>query len=229
MTHFTRFARAFATVLGLAVAASPSQASPVTFSYTGIVTSIDSDPLDPFNGQIGFGSAFSGLFTFDSASPDTVANPVVGSYFSPSGSPFGINVDFGNGASFGENGFLNVGVIHNAIDELTVLGCVTGTPCTGLTMELLLIDAQGSVFSSDALPLAAPLLSAFEVADLILTTELNGSFVEIQGQLTSLQCTGGCDATPPPAAVPEPTSIVLCATGLGGLYLRLLRRTTHQN
>jgi hypothetical protein len=69
-------------------------------------------------------------------------------------------------------------------------------------------------------------LGAFEIAKVLLLTEVDGNSVEAQGIINRLQCTAGCSATPPPPTpeVPEPTSVLLCATGLSGMYLRLLRR-----
>jgi hypothetical protein len=210
-----RFAAGAIAVLGLAGCASPCLAAPVTFEFTGTVTQFNSDPADPFfGGNVKFGTPFFGAYTFDSAAADAIPDAGSGSYTSPANTaPF--QWSFAAGPSgIAVAGPINIGVVNGAADAFTMLGCVE-SDCSGLTMELFFEDLSGLVFSSDALPLDAPLLNAFQVATFALRGPLRDNEVEILGQLTSLRCTDGCvPTTPAPTPVPEPTTLLLCLTGM---------------
>ena len=81
--------------------------------------------------------------------------------------PYQFTVTFG-GHTFSSPGYLNIDVDNNLVgsryDRYIVRGCSGGASCTGSTLELSLWDRNGTVFTSDALPLNAPPFSAFEIA-----------------------------------------------------------------
>lgn len=213
-------------IIGLGGAATAAAAAPVTFSYSGTITQVSVDPDGPVPGNPTFGTPFSGFYTFDAASVDAIASPTSGSYTSPAGAPFGISIQI-NGVDLFTNSFLNVGVVDGASSDFyTVLGCESPS-CSSLVLELRLQDLNHTVFASDALPLTAPPLAAFELARLILEGFEGDSTFEIIGDVTSLTCVDGCGVTPepppPPTAVPEPATLVLCTTGLLATVLRRRR------
>jgi hypothetical protein len=210
--------------------ASAASAAPVTFEFAGTLTQASADPDNPFNGDVGFGTAFSGIYVFDSTTPDAIPEAGSGSYSSPGGSTFGLAVIIGAGNQFETGDFFNIGVINGAIDFYTVLACQGGISCPNLVIELFLEDLAGLMVSSDALPLDTPALgSAF--GRFGLRAILAGNQVELLGDITRLACVSGCAVTPDPdpgpnpAPIAEPATLVLCMTGLaGGIWTRARKR-----
>jgi PEP-CTERM motif len=187
-------------------------AAPVTFGFSGTVFQATFDPDDPFAGAVGFGSIFSGHYTFDSTAPDGASDSQTGSYAS-AGAPFGMTVDFGGGTSFTAADLLNVGVANDfagPVDQYTVLAT---TNAGDLTLELFFEDATATVFGSDALPVTPPSLAAFWWSQFSLIGDVSGNHVEIQGAVDSLSCQSGCGPSP----VPEPGAIVLLGTAVAAL------------
>lgn len=189
-------------------------AAPVTYAFTGLVNN------DPFG--VGLAS-FSGTYTFDSAAVDLVADSQTGSYTS-SGVAFGIAVDFDGGAVsvdlYGLPTVLNIGVADNfagPVDQYAVTG-LAGSVELGLFFE----DTLASAFSSDGLPVPAPLLAAFSFRQFRWFDTDAGNPHEILGNIESLSCVAGCDSVP----VPEPGSLWLAGLALsaGALATRRRRR-----
>ena len=193
------------------LAGGEAQAVPIDFKFKGEVTSTFFDPVDPFAGSIGLGTPFVGFYTFESTTPDAIADPSVGSY-SNFGAPFGMSVNIG-GVSFVTGEFLNIGVANDigpGVDQYTVLG-QEGTPLVdpiSLSIEIFLEDPAGTASNSDALPLTPPELSSFARRDFFLDgirTVGNDIFqFQIQGTLTAL-------------ALPEPSTGLLLTIGLAGM------------
>ena len=190
-------------------------AAPVTYAFTGSVSD------DPFG--VGLAS-FSGTYTFDSAAVDLVAASHTGSYTS-SGVAFGIAVVFDGGAvSVDLYGLpttvLNIGVADNfagPVDQYAVTG-LAGSVELGLFFE----DTLAIAFSSDGLPVPAPLLAAFSFRQFRWFDTDAANPHEILGNIESLSCVAGCDSVP----VPEPGSLWLAGLALsaGALATRRRRR-----
>lgn len=215
-------------VVGLvcAGAAAPCVAAPITFNFTGSVTTAMFVPNDPFAGAIGTGTAFSGSYTFESTTTDGNAFPTDGSY-SVLGLPYLFTVTFGAGTfTFSTSDILNINVSDGAVDGYSVLACAGGPFCFGSSAQLFLQDTDGTVFASDALPVSAPPLSAFEVAILTFTGFANDNFAQINGQLETLVCSAGCEPVNGP--ISEPATLLLVGSALTALRLRGWgrRRTT---
>ena len=195
--------------------AGAATAAPVTYAFTGSVSD------DPFG--VGLAS-FSGTYTFDSAAVDLVAASHTGSYTS-SGVAFGIAVVFDGGAvSVDLYGLpttvLNIGVADNfagPVDQYAVTG-LAGSVELGLFFE----DTLASAFSSDGLPVPAPLLAAFSFRQFRWFDTDAANPHEILGNIESLSCVAGCDSVP----VPEPGSLWLAGLTLsaGALATRRRRR-----
>jgi len=177
----------------------------ITFQFSGAVTQV---PLDEVFGDINFGDVIQGSFSFDTAGADQIpADPATGSYtFS---APFGMTVAVGT-HEFSTTGSLNIGILNSFIDQFTVLA----TSASGnLTLELLLQDSTGSVFSNDHLPSGALALGSFDQRDFHLDAVFAGGEVQADGRVTAIRVQGA----------PEPGALVAVASGLmalGGLAAR---------
>jgi hypothetical protein len=200
--------------------AAPCAAAPVTFDFTGSVTQTMFDPNDPFAGAIGFGTTFSGSYTFETTATDAIPFASNGSY-SSFGSPYQFTVTIGGGFTFSTSDVLNIGVGNGPADQYSVLACAGGPFCFGSTAALFLEDLDGTVFAGDALPYPAPALSAFETALFTFRGFVNDNQVEIIGQLDSLVCSAGCDPVGTP--IPEPGTLLLVGSALAALRVRSRR------
>lgn len=197
-----------------------AQAGPITFKFKGSVESFFIDPLDPFGGTLGIGTPFIGAFTFDSAAPDAIQSPAVGSY-SMFGTPFEMEVFFGTNAfNVVANEFLNIGVANNigeGIDQYTVLAQqgIPGGLNDYLSMQLFFEDSTGSVFGSDDLVLTPPDLSLFTMASFFLdgVQTFNDTVFQfqVQGQIDVL-------------TVPEPGTALLIVTGMAAIVFNRRRQ-----
>lgn len=197
-----------------AAVATPANAAPVTFQFTGSVTQINADPGDPFGGAIDFGTLFSGSYTFNSTAIDSIGSATDGS-FPSAGAPYGISVDF-DGDPFGA--FSIVGVTVNtrngAPDQYGVFG-FDGS----LQIEFLLEAFAANPFANDLLPLTPPNIANFNSRVFTFRSDdLDGNQVEILGTLDSL--TG----PPPPLPVPEPATLGMLTVGLVAAARRLQMR-----
>jgi hypothetical protein len=200
--------------------AEPCAAVPLTFNFTGSVTQTTFDPNDPFAGAIGFGTAFSGSYTFESTATDAIPFASNGSYTS-FGVPYQFTATIG-GFTFSTSDVLTISTGNGPTDQYSVLGCVGMPFCFGSSATLFLEDLDGTVFAGDALPFPAPPLSAFEVALFTFRGFVDDNQVEIIGQLDSLVCSAGCSPVGEP--IPEPGTLLLVASALAASRLRRGRR-----
>jgi hypothetical protein len=194
---------------------APCAAAPITFAFTGTVTSVTGNPLDTFGGGNMVGTSFSGSYTFESTSVDQIAMPNSGAYASPAGAPYHFTAVIG-GRSFSVSDLLTIGIVNdiNGHDLYTAVGCST-FDCVqaGWRLNLFLQDNDRNALGSDALPVFPPSLSHFEIATFSFHLPVDGNQVELRGELSSL------------TAVPEPGTLLLIAPALAFLGRRRLRRT----
>ena len=186
-----------------------SQASPVTFAFTGSVTN------DPF-GLSSFGAPITGSYTFDSAAVDAIPGPSTGSY--PSiGLLFGFlaNVD---GTPYSVSGSIAINTANNIGVGLDQYGALSTDGL--LTLELFLQDASQTALSSDALPLVPPPLAAFDVREF----RLFSPDAEFIGTVNTLVCSAGCGPGGGGGQVPEPDTILLLLVCILLMPLTIRRR-----
>ena len=106
-----------------------------------------------------------------------------------------------DGLTFSESGSLSIGILNSFVDQYTV----TASSAL-LSLELFFQDNSGTIFSSDALPLSPPLISAFAERDFHLDqTDALGSETQVDGRITDLNSSTV-------SAVPEPNSLMLLFT-----------------
>lgn len=183
-----------------------SQSAPILFTFNGAVTSIFTDPIDPFAGSIAVNTNMTGSTLYESSTADTIASTDVGSYSMFSSPPLGLAISIG-GNTFAASDFLNISVANNigtGVDQLTVLAQqgVQGGLEDYLSIQLFLEDPTGTAFNSDALPLTPPYLGNFLVRDFFI----DGVRI-IDGEAVQFQIQGNI-------SVPEVNSIILLAIGV---------------
>jgi hypothetical protein len=197
--------------------AGAASASPITFAFTG---AIDNDPFGVFGT-----AAFSGSYTFDSATAQVLNTPSSVGY-AGSGGIFSLSVSFTetiggtlDGVPFlGDT--LNITVNNDfpgPVDEYLVTS--TSSVDSALSMELRLDDGTGTAFSNILLPLAPPSLAGFSSRRFAFFAGTLDNPLEAEGTVLTLTCTSGCMEN----AVPEPSSATLLVAA-GGVLLWLRRK-----
>ena len=189
-------------VAGLAVL--PARGDLVTWEFEGVLTFVN-DYTGFLGPSVYVGAPFSGQLTFESSTPDTV----------PSDPRRGVYLGAGKalGGTIGDNLFIADPAssidIRVACDELGTgddsiwIGTrirISGQP---IQFALTLIDDDGLMLPSDALPLEPPSLSLMDVRTMSMGSEPLGLL--IFGALTRL--------------VPEPSSLLLW-TGIAYMMMR---------
>ena len=187
------------------------QATPVTFSFTGMV---DNDPFAAFDT-----ATFAGSYTFDSNIPQVLATPHSGGY-ADTGASVNMTVLFVGtldptvvGPYIADT--LNITINNDfpgPLDEYLVTG--TSSTDSMLSIEIRLDDFSGTAFSNTSLPLTAPNLAAFTSVRFALFDGTLDNPIEAEGVLRTLQCTAGCGRT-----VPEPNVMLLLCVALGAVGL----------
>ena len=199
-------------VLWLESGVVPVRAAPVTFYFSGEITTVTAT----LGTARGFnpGQPFFGAYTFDAATPDVASSPSTGIYRGLTS--FSVTIagqaivppQQPTGLSDGIFVFNNEAAIQ---DRYSVSGLGTGPEVAGWRfrqMNVLLVDPSQSVFSDDALPSTPPSLSAFaeRSANFAFTNrDALGNvlgFGSVNGRFTSL------------SLVPVPPTVFLFGTGV---------------
>ena len=203
-----------AIVAVLILGAGAASADVVTFAFTG---TIDNDPFGVFGT-----AAFSGNYTFDSATLQVLNTPTSGGY-AGSGGIFSMSVSFTGTMGGALDGLpflgdtLNITVNNGfpgPLDEY--LATVTSSVDSAFFLELRLDDGTGTAFSNTLLPLTPPSLGGFSSKRFALFAGTLDNPLEAEGTVSTLTCTSGCAVS----TVPEPSSVTLLATA-GGVLLWL--------
>ena len=181
----------------LAVAGPQAVGDLITFEFAGEVTSIY-DPEGLIGDAVTLGSPLSGLYTFESTTPDT----------RPSQSSRGL-YDGAITHLAGHVGAMDFSMAPDSSNEVDVWNGLTSEAYQvdrGIQMagrapgfQLNLAQSSGSAFEDDSLPLSPPDLSLFDSTRFLISTGTEGYGFSLSGELTSL--------------VPEPSTLALLALG----------------
>jgi hypothetical protein len=199
-----------------------SQATPVSYSFSGVVT----DSFLP--STFALGSSFNGTFSFDSAAIDSNANPSAGYYsngFSITANVGGItysNLPNVGGVSVW-NGLSNLDRFDANAQGTIGIPSISSTstiPSTApFVVRAVFDDPTQSAFSSDALPTSPLNLGNFANDVFQLSFYQGVSQVNVIGKINSLQLI---------SPVPEPETYAMLLAGLGLVGAALKRRKAKQ-
>jgi hypothetical protein len=194
----------------VAVHYAPAIASPITFSFSGTLTTVSA----PLSGTFSPGQTISGTYTFESTTPDIApGDPNFGGYFGAN-----TNLSFVAGSysgSFGGPGFnaTSVGLSFGGVDIYQVNIPFTGAnvgAATPVQFSLDIRDPDETALASDALLLTPPDLALFEIRAITLLFSEGSSVI---ASVDSLQL------------VPEPSALLLLAVGIAAGARTLRRRS----
>jgi hypothetical protein len=197
----------------LLLAQTALQADPITFDFTGYVSSVH-DPFGLVGSLIETGDPVLASLRYDTATPDFYpADPTRGTYI---GSPGWLKVDI-KGLDFERTSSVQVDVLHGFVADVLPQELLQAAAFDGVTAwpaqlptfthsEILMFIGQTtppfSLFSSDALPSSIDLSKADRLSGFVRsgTQELN--MYEVQFALS------------PGVVVPEPRTLAPLAGGL---------------
>lgn len=179
--------------------AAPALAGLVTFSFNGVVDSVDTSLV------FSPGQTLAGSYTFESTTPlSSPDNQYNGAITSIAGSLSPYTATLGTGSNFiaVRNG-LSTGDHYILSAPLDPLPAVSGL---SVRFEMELIDPTAMAFNNEALAATPPSLSAFATKSFRLVFEdAAHANAQVRGTLTSL------------TAVPLPAAVVLFGAGLVAL------------
>ena len=179
--------------LALSADVLEAHANPITFSFTAIVAS--AEPVFP---TVHPGDLVIGRYTFESTTPDSDPNPARGVYLSPGTFDAKIGtLSFSFPLSFIE-------VLSSGTPDRYQVGAQSGN----ILLELTFFDAANqNPFTNDSLPLVPPPLNKFDdskIFEVFLRDAPGSDFVpKIAANVTTL--------------IPEPSTLLLLASGFAGL------------
>lgn len=201
-------------------------AAPITFGFTGRVTSANFGPDDqPYPNPITIFSGFNGSYTFDSSTADLDPASSVGLY-AMAGSPFGLTVDIGGNTFTTANRLLLLIEVDNASSLDAYLLGAGDLALFRLLVGLSLLDSMGGALSSDALPLTPPPLTAFATRALDFQNNIpDRAPVHITGRIDMLTCLAGCTRAGGGFPLSEPSTLLLVSAPLGLIGIRRLFAT----
>jgi len=186
-----------------------AQAVPITIAISGNVTSASGSGLP---GTIHAGVSFTGTYTYDSNTPDSDTSPIWGVY--QHNSPYGISIAIGgyefktasNHVGQFKIRITNDDPVNGPKDYYTVFSDENVViPSAGLTIDYIkwgLSDSTYTAFSSDTLPVTAPVL-----------TDWNYNVLDIHG-FDSLGHGLYIYGTVTQAVIPEPLTVSLMMMGI---------------
>lgn len=213
-------------ICGLFCRVPASKAGLVIIGITVELTEVHD--LGPLEGKINIGDIMTGVYIYESSTPDSDPDPEIG-YYQYDTPPYGITLTVG-GFVFMTNPdkvAFGVWVANNppppfsggyrdsyGLGSANNLPLYNGVPVDSIS---LILSGPRTLISSDALPTTAPVLDDWELRNFIRISgaypyaRLRGWF-EIDGHLTSA------------VLIPEPATLALLGTGI--LALLRKRRTT---
>jgi PEP-CTERM motif len=218
--------RAAGLACALSLIAGSAVAGPITWDVNGTITFTRDADLLPVHAQ--FGDAYTYSVTFDSAAADSFPETAFGNFpgaiqsivFATGGVTYDIPIADGSTIQT----FNDVNSDYYQLSFLTQSGANNAIP---LFMSQLNFQSTSPLaFDTDALPTSPPAdLSLYTVNMYLFEYQ---TLEEAQGTSPIPLIIGGVDSiVQRPVAVPEPTTAMLLATGLLGMWLARRRRREH--
>ncbi|WP_186406020.1 PEP-CTERM sorting domain-containing protein [Candidatus Accumulibacter aalborgensis] len=208
--------------LGMMSWVDSARANAVTFNFTGRAYAVNA-PWDSF---FSVGDSVTGSYTFESTTPDLNAEPGIGDYLN---ALIGLTISVGGTIFHSQPGYQFIYVVDNESIEISpgvyrppmdlyqvFSDLQPGLGYSHIRTNLYFSDSSQNIFASDALPLTFPDVSKFDYSLLQVFGFELGPYNPHSGavffSITS------------PAAIPEPSSILLLGSGLGMIGSAAWRR-----